>query len=381
MHHQNGAHLRCGGGGRGEVRKQVGRIGCNMDDLVVCLCSVPCGRQPRQTQPVAQRRIGCHPAGTDCVGDDRQGIPASQTGAGERFRRRQQILEAGDAKHASASQRRLERSFGPAARVGEQGAGADRHHRTQEGRGAGSGEEGPAVLQVPDVEQDRAGAGIARQPVKHQAETDIGIAADADDVAEPDTVWLGPVQDGAAQGGGLRHQPQPSGRRWQMRARGVQPDSRYDDAERTWPQHAHAAPAHRIRKAFGHADHHRCKCALRCQRRQGHGHRAGWRREHRQVRSFREGREVRAVIGIQLEDLALEPARLQICQHLPALGRAATDHRDGTGMEQPSGAEAARGPEGQKGHGGHSISPCAGPRSTGRPSLFAVVHAMAWHGC
>ena len=38
-----------------------------------------------------------------------------------------------------------------------------------------------------------------------------------------------------------------------MRARGIQPDSRYDDAERTWPQHAHSAPVHRIRKAFGHA--------------------------------------------------------------------------------------------------------------------------------
>ena len=200
------------------------------------------------------------------------------------------------------------------------------------------------------------------------------------------TMWLNPTPFGWAQSRTARHKaadcdtnpsrPAGGGR---CAREAFSPIAGTDDAERTWPQHAHAAPAHRIRKAFGHADHHRCKCALRCQRRQGHGHRAGWRREHRQVRSFREGREVRAVIGIQLEDLALEPARLQICQHLPALGRAATDHRDGTGMEQPSGAEAARGPEGQKGHGGHSISPCAGPRSTGRPSLRRrACDGVAW---
>ncbi len=136
-----------------------------------------------------------------------------------------------------------------------------------------------------------------------------------------------------------------------MRARGVQPDRRHDDAERARPQHADAAPAHRIGKALGRTDHHRSECAFCCQRSQGRRHGIRWRRKHREVRGSRQGSDVRPVIGIERDDRALEAARMQVCHHLPALGRAGADHGDGFRVEQAGGAETAGRPQVHQWHG------------------------------
>ncbi len=110
----------------------------------------------------------------------------------------------------------------------------------QPGRGAGGGQEGPAVAHAADIQQDRPDAGLARQEVQHLREADSGIAADADDLAESDPVRLRPVQHRPAQRCGLRHQRHPPWLRRQVRQRGVQLQRRAGNAERPGAQHADA---------------------------------------------------------------------------------------------------------------------------------------------
>ena len=265
VHHQDAADAgRCGS--RSCQRRQTrGIVRLHVDDVA------------RQLQSVAQHRVRRHPSGADRVGDDAQRLAAHRPGAGEDFGRRQQVLEAGDAQHARPAQRRLEGALRGAARVGEHAARPNRHHRAQPRRGAGGGEEGAPVPQLPDVEQDRAGAGIARQPVQHQAEADIRAAADADDVAEADAVRLRPVQHRAAQRRRLRHQADPAGRRRQMRPRGIQPDAGHRDAERFRSQHADAGTARRVGQTVRAAHHHGGEGPLGGQRRQQVRATAAWR--------------------------------------------------------------------------------------------------------
>ena len=87
------------------------------------------------------------------------------------------------------------------------------------------------VLDAADVQQDGAGVGVARQPVQGQSETDIGIGAQPDDVAEPDSVRSRPVDHRSAERRGLRNQRQPARRRRDMRPRGVQIQPGNRDAE------------------------------------------------------------------------------------------------------------------------------------------------------
>ena len=109
------------------VRPAGQLVGCvrpYMNDPIV-------GQPGRQPQPVAQHRISRHPTGADRIGDDRQRITASRAGTRQGLDRRQQVLEAGDAKDAGTPQRCLERAFCVAAGVRQQRAGPDRHHWTQ----------------------------------------------------------------------------------------------------------------------------------------------------------------------------------------------------------------------------------------------------------
>ena len=95
-----------------------------------------------------------------------------------------------------------------------------------------------AVADAADVEQDGAGAGVAAEPVQDRGEAEIGIAADADDVAEADAVGLRPVEHGAAQRRRLRDQREPAGPGWQMTGGGVETGAGDDDAERAGSEHA-----------------------------------------------------------------------------------------------------------------------------------------------
>ena len=183
------------------------------------------------------------------------------------------VTHSTPARRSAASKARSAAPLGSASRA----ARPDRHHRPQPRRGAGGGQEGAAVPQLPDIEQDRAGAGIARQPVQHQAEADIRAAADADDVAEADAVRLRPVQHRAAQRRRLRDQPDPAGGRRQMRARGIQPDGGHGDAERARPQHTDsAAKLGSVRPSASQTNHGR-ECAFGRQRPQDVAAMAAWR--------------------------------------------------------------------------------------------------------
>ena len=307
---------------------------------------MPGAGQIGERQPVQQRRVGGEPAGADAVGDDRQRLAARRTGAGQGFRGGQQILEAADAEHAGAAQGGLEGQFGLAGAVVQQAAaGADGHHRAKPGGGAGGGQEGAAVLQPADVEQDGAGVGVAGEPVEHEAEADIRVAADADDMAEADAVRPGPVDHRAAQGGRLRHQPEAAGRRRDMRAAGVQADAGDGEAEGARAEHAHAGAPGGVGQALGRAGDQGGVAAAGGQsfeRRADAVRRAG---QHGEV-----GRGGQVGRGFHRLHRAAKRAEAEVGGDLCAGLGAGADHRHGAWPEQRVRVEAAGGVEARNGH-------------------------------
>ena len=181
--------------------------------------------------------------------------PRSGLGAGQGFGGGQQVLEAVDAEHAGAAQRGLERQVGRAVVV--QQAQPARIATTGRSRAAARAADrnSAVVLDAADVQQDGAGAGVARQPVERHAEADIGVGADADDVAEADAVRLRPVDHRAAQRGGLRDQRQAPGRRRDMGPGGVQVQPRDGDAEGMRAEHADAGAGRVVGQVVGRPGH------------------------------------------------------------------------------------------------------------------------------
>ncbi len=268
----------------------------------------------------------------------------------------------------------------------QQAAGPDRHDRAQPRRRAGGRQEDPAVLDAAHVQQDGAGARIARQPVERHAEAEIGVAADADDVAEADAVRPGPVQHRAAQRGGLRHQRQPPLGRRQVGARGVEAQLGHDQPERPRSQHAHAGAPRQIgqpqgravsarrARAIGRSRSFRCARPLHRGQPIGRGQRdcvgqhdgretplGGERRQrrrqtvrigdHRQVGRDRQvghrliGEHPRHGVqrGIDRQHRPLEPAVAQVAHDLAAQPAAGADHREAIRAEQRGRGEAAGG--------------------------------------
>ena len=218
------------------------------------------GRQRGQREAVAQHGVCGHLGGTDSIGDDRQALAAPprtkhRAGTGEGFSRAQQIGEAFDAQHATTAQHRLECSVRQPLGIAQPGAGPDRYHRAQPGGGTGGGNKAPRVADVADIEQDRPGIGVARQPVEHQAKADIRIAANPGDGGKANTVRLRPVQHHPAQRRRLRHQRQAARARQQMGARHIKPQLRHRHAERARTEGADAGRPRRLANPVGHAHH------------------------------------------------------------------------------------------------------------------------------
>ena len=220
MHHQHAADFAGAGQQRGRLGQLDRVVGAHIDDVVGRRGHADAGRraggkgagqegaddlacflrQGGQAQPVAQGGVGAELRRADGIGDDGERFAAGRPGAGEGFRRGQKVFQARHDQGAAAPQGGDQGGVGAAGGIEQQAAGADGNHRAQPGGGAGGREEDAAVLDPADVEQDGAGARIARQPVEHDAEADIGVGAEADDVAETNPVRLGPVQHGAAHG-------------------------------------------------------------------------------------------------------------------------------------------------------------------------------------
>ncbi len=150
-----------------------------------------------------QCRVGREPAGADGVRDDGHRVAPRRAAAGERFSGRQEFLQMAHYEHAGAVQRRAEYVISAARWVQQPAARADGDHGAQAGRGTRGADEGTAPAHAADVHQNKAGIGIARQPIQTHGEAEIGTAAQADDVTEADAVWGGPIHHGAGQRGGL----------------------------------------------------------------------------------------------------------------------------------------------------------------------------------
>ena len=200
--------------------------------------------------------------------------------------------------------------------------------RAQPGGGAGGGDEAAGVAQVADVQQHRAGIGIAGEPIQHQAEAHIGIPANAGDGGEAHAVRRRPIQHHAAQGGGLGDQGEPTRRRGDMGAGEVQLPFRHHHAERAGAEGADAGGARRFPHPIGHAGH---RHAARTERGQGLEH-----RQHRPIEGGEHGevgRRRKLRHGLHRLQRAFEAALFQVGAQLPAGGRAGAEDGDGARAE------------------------------------------------
>ena len=179
-------------------------------------------------------------------------------------------------------------------------------------------------------------SGSRDEPVEDAAEADIRVAADADDVAEADAVRPGPVDHRAAQGGRLRHQPEPAGRRRDMRAAGVQADAGDGQAEGARAEHSHAGALGGLGEVVGRAGHQGGVAASGGQ---------GFQRRADAVRRAGQHGEVGrgGQVGDRFHRLhrAAKRAEAEVGRELRTDLGAGADHRDGARPEQRLGVEAA----------------------------------------
>ena len=341
QHGQDAAHLPRAGQQGGRLRQAGRRLDPDIDDGRRIAAGEGQAqhlprfrRQSRQADAAPQRRVRRHAARPDGVGDHHQAAVPGRGRPGQRFQRGQQVFQPGHGQHAGPGERGVEHHLRPAGRVQQAAAGAQRHHRPQAGGGAGGGQEGAGVADAPDVQQDRAGGGIARQEVQHLVEPGAGIAADADDLAEPDAVRPGPVQHRPAECGGLRHQRHPAGARLQVRQGGVQAERGTGHAERPGAEHAHARLPLRRREVGAEPHRHPGIDAGADQAGQQGRHRRSLHREDRQVS------RVGLLPGGEGLHCPGEAASRHIVQHLPPDTAVAAEHRQRTRPEHALRIEA-----------------------------------------
>jgi hypothetical protein len=326
------------------------------------------GRQFRQPRPAPEHRIGGEAREAGGVGQDRQPVPGPATrrepGTPQRLCRREQILEPIHAQHAGAAQRRIHHRIGEPARIVEPRACADRHDRARARRGAGGGDELPSVLDAADVEQDRRRTGIARQPVQRMGEAEIGVAADADDVAEADALRLRPIQHRPRDRRGLRHQRQLALARRQVAERGVEPDPRHRHAEAALPQRAQpVALGQRGQVGRGAGDHHGMPAA-RSERRHRGIECAGRQGEDGEVRRIRQRGDVAMLLEAAMRHAdegqpPAKPARRQVARQQRGVRLLRVgDQRD---MIRPIERIGAQDPEGRQRRGHAGVFPPPGP--------------------
>ena len=156
-----------------------------------------------QMQPLAQHAVRRQPARADGVADDRQRIAANRLGAGQGLGRRQQVLQPLDAQHAGPAQRGLKRQIGRAVLIQQPQPRTDRHHRAQPGGSARGRQEQPMVLDPANIQQDRAGMRIPRQPVQRHAEADVGVGAQSHDMTKSHPIRPRPIHHRSAERRGL----------------------------------------------------------------------------------------------------------------------------------------------------------------------------------
>ena len=160
----------------------------NLDGTRIADPPIPAQRRPARN--AASAAIRPAPVAVETMASASR---AHRPGARQSPRGGQQVLQpVMHSTPAAAAPPRARSSASPVGFRRPAAAGADRHHRPQPRCSAGGGQEQPPVLELADVQQDRAGAGIARQPVQHHAEPISGL------LPTP-TMWRKPTPFGAAQ--------------------------------------------------------------------------------------------------------------------------------------------------------------------------------------
>ena len=192
--------------------------------------------------------IGRHDAWSAGVGDDRDTVPQGQRLTGERQRVVEQGLEILSANDAGAPERGPVGDVGPGetAGVGRGGLRARRGDADLEdddrldGRGFfGDPQETVALGDAFQVAGDHGGVLVLSQRLEEIRLVQIGLVADAEDLAHAQLLFAGPVQNGHAERAGLGDERNPPARRERRGEGGIHVVVRVEHAQAVRPHEPH----------------------------------------------------------------------------------------------------------------------------------------------
>ena len=264
----------------------------------------------------------------------------------------EQVVQRVDAQHAGAADRGVVDQVGAGERAGVRGrgglalrraAGLDDEHRLVARRRARGRHELARLLDRLDVEQDRARARVARQPVEHVAEIDVGMLAERDEVREADAAAARPVEHRGDERARLRDEGQAAGFDIRVREARVQLRMRRQQAEVVGAEDTQQVRPRGVehglllRGVEARGEHDRRARAALAKRGDEAGHGSRRRRDHRQLGRGRQAGHV-GITRLAVELLVLRvhrPARAgeaAVTQVAP--DRRADAVRPNTGADQ-----------------------------------------------
>ncbi len=149
-----------------------------------------------------QQHIYRHIGQAAAIGDDGEPLPLEGHGVAEGFHRGKQFVGIPYPQHAGAADGGI---IDVVEAVGRFVAPAFQYQDRLVARGCPRCREKVAgVVQLVHVDQNGAGDAIAGELIQQLAEVDIAVIAKGDEGGEAQLMLLGPIQNGGADGGGLR---------------------------------------------------------------------------------------------------------------------------------------------------------------------------------
>ncbi len=194
---------------RGGVDDQDGVDAIFLQHAVQCLLIGGDGRiaadVERRTSQLAaplQQYIHCHISQPATVGDDGKPLPLEGHGVAEGFDRGKQFVGIPYPQHASTADGGI---IDIVETVGRFVAPAFQYQDRLVARGCPRRREKVAgVVQLVHIDQDGAGDAIAGELIQQLAEVDVAVITKGDEGGKAQFMLLGPIQNGGADGGGLR---------------------------------------------------------------------------------------------------------------------------------------------------------------------------------
>ncbi len=149
-----------------------------------------------------QQHIHCHIGQPAAVGDDGEPLPLEGHGVAEGFDRGKQFVGIPHPQHTGTADGGI---IDIVKAMGRIVAPAFQHQDRLVARGCPRCREKVAgVVQLVHIDQNGAGDAVAGELIQQLAEVDIAVITKGDEGGEAQFMLLGPIQNGGADGGGLR---------------------------------------------------------------------------------------------------------------------------------------------------------------------------------